>query len=82
MRSSTRRARSRRETDSSILPAIQQALRTLEWVGRHENLAVCGPSGTGKTHLVEALAHGVGIGMLPAGQDATSSLPPRSVRGC
>ena len=30
---------------------------TLEWVGRAENLAVAGPSGTGKTHFVEALAH-------------------------
>ncbi|WP_410968096.1 ATP-binding protein, partial [Salmonella sp. SAL04281] len=26
-----------------------------EWVGRHENLVVCGPSGTGKTFLLEAL---------------------------
>jgi DNA replication protein DnaC len=30
---------------------------TLEWVGRAENLAVAGPSGTGKSHFVEALAH-------------------------
>jgi DNA replication protein DnaC len=48
-----------RPDDSSISPATQQALRTLEWVGRAENLAVAGPSGTGKTHLVEALAHAV-----------------------
>ena len=34
-----------------------RALRTLEWVGRHENLVVCGPSGTGKTHFLEALGH-------------------------
>jgi DNA replication protein DnaC len=33
----------------------QTALRTLEWVGRRENLVVCGPSGTGKTFLLEAL---------------------------
>ena len=33
----------------------QQALRTLEWIGRRENLVVCGPSGTGKTFLLEAL---------------------------
>jgi DNA replication protein DnaC len=46
-----------RETDSSIPIATQHALATLEWLGRAENLAVTGPSGTGKTHLVEALAH-------------------------
>ena len=46
-----------REHDSSIPPATQHALATLEWLGRAENLAVTGPSGTGKTHLVEALAH-------------------------
>jgi DNA replication protein DnaC len=40
----------------SSLPApTQAALRTLEWVSRHENLVVCGPSGTGKTFLLEAL---------------------------
>jgi DNA replication protein DnaC len=48
-----------REDDSSILPATQRGLRTLEWVGRAENLAVAGPSGTGKSHFVEALAHAV-----------------------
>jgi hypothetical protein len=26
----------------------QQALRTLEWIGRKENVVICGPSGTGK----------------------------------
>jgi DNA replication protein DnaC len=46
-----------READSSIPAATQQALATLEWLSRAENLAVTGPSGTGKTHLVEALAH-------------------------
>jgi DNA replication protein DnaC len=40
---------------SSIPDPTQQALRTLEWIGRHENLVVCGPSGTGKTFLLEAL---------------------------
>jgi len=40
---------------SSIPAPTQQALRTLEWVGRRENLVVCGPSGTGKTMLLEAL---------------------------
>jgi DNA replication protein DnaC len=48
-----------RETDSSIPPGTQTGLATLEWVGRAENLAVAGPSGTGKTHFVEALAHKV-----------------------
>ena len=46
-----------READSSIPPPTQHALATLEWIGQAENLAVTGPSGTGKTHLVEALAH-------------------------
>ena len=45
------------ETVSSIPAPTQRALRTLEWIGRHENLVVCGPSGTGKTHFCEALGH-------------------------
>ena len=32
-------------------------MRTLEWIDRHENLVVCGPSGTGKSHFLEALGH-------------------------
>ena len=40
---------------SSIPAPTQAALRTLEWISRHENLVVCGPSGTGKTFLLEAL---------------------------
>jgi DNA replication protein DnaC len=43
------RARSRNPT--------QRALKTLEWVGRAESLCVCGPSGSGKSHFVEALGH-------------------------
>lgn len=43
------------ETLSSIPAPTQRALRTLEWVDRAENLIVCGPSGTGKTHFLEAL---------------------------
>lgn len=46
-----------RETDSSIPKATQNGLRTLEWIGRHESLCVSGPSGTGKSHFVEALGH-------------------------
>jgi DNA replication protein DnaC len=46
--------------DSSSIPApTQAALRTLEWIGRAECLAVTGPSGTGKSHFVEALGHAV-----------------------
>jgi len=40
---------------SSIPGATQSALRSLEWVARHENVVICGPSGTGKSHLCEAL---------------------------
>lgn len=43
------------EERCSIPAATQAALRGLEWVDRHENLCVCGPSGTGKSHLCEAL---------------------------
>lgn len=46
-----------RPEESSIPEATQNALATLEWIGRAENLAVAGPSGTGKSHFVEALAH-------------------------
>lgn len=42
---------------STIPTATQGGLRTLEWIDRHENLVVCGPSGTGKSHLCEALGH-------------------------
>lgn len=48
-----------REEDSSIPAPTQSALAALEWVHRAENLAISGPSGTGKTHFVEALAHAV-----------------------
>lgn len=46
-----------RAEESSISEATQNSLSTLEWIGRAENLAVAGPSGTGKSHFVEALAH-------------------------
>ena len=46
-----------RPEESSIPQATQNALTTLEWIGRHENLVVAGASGTGKSHFVEALAH-------------------------
>ena len=44
---------------SSIPAPTQQALRTLEWIGRKENVVVCGPSGTGKTFFLEALGQQV-----------------------
>ena len=43
------------EATSSIPAPTQAALRTLEWIGRAENLVVCGPAGTGTTFLLEAL---------------------------
>ncbi|HEU5003241.1 MAG TPA: IS21-like element helper ATPase IstB [Actinomycetota bacterium] len=45
------------EAACSIALPTQAALRTLEWVGRAENLVVCGPSGTGKSFFLEALGH-------------------------
>lgn len=42
---------------SSIPMPSQRALRTLEWIGRRENVVVYGPSGTGKSHFLEALGH-------------------------
>ena len=40
---------------SSLPVATQSALKTLEWIDRRENLVVCGPAGTGKTFMLEAL---------------------------
>jgi DNA replication protein DnaC len=45
------------EKASAIPNPTQQALRTLEWVDRAEALCICGPSGTGKSHFIEALGH-------------------------
>jgi DNA replication protein DnaC len=46
------------EPDASAIPThTQRALQTLEWIDRAEVLCVCGPSGTGKSHFVEALGH-------------------------
>ena len=42
---------------SSIPQPTQRSLATLEWISRKENLVVSGPSGTGKSHLLEALGH-------------------------
>jgi len=46
---------------SSIPPATQSALRTLEWIGRAENLAISGPSGTGKSRFTPACAAAAGV---------------------
>ncbi|MGW4528956.1 IS21-like element helper ATPase IstB [Amycolatopsis sp. NPDC004378] len=46
-----------RPEESSISEATQNALITLEWISRHENLVLSGPSGTGKSHFAEALAN-------------------------
>jgi DNA replication protein DnaC len=46
------------EQKASAIPRpTQDALRTLEWIDRAEVLVVCGPSGTGKSHFIEALGH-------------------------
>jgi DNA replication protein DnaC len=45
------------EHRSSIPVQTQRSLRSLEWVTRAENLVVAGPSGTGKSHLLEAIGH-------------------------
>jgi DNA replication protein DnaC len=45
------------EEESTISVPTQSALKTLEFIGRAENLVIAGPSGTGKSHYVEALAH-------------------------
>src|SRR5437899_12367797 len=44
-----------RQERSSTAQPTQQALMTLAWVARAENLAVCRPSATGKTPFGEAL---------------------------
>jgi DNA replication protein DnaC len=43
------------ESRSSIPANTQRSLRSLEWVSRSENLVIAGPSGTGKSHILEAL---------------------------
>jgi DNA replication protein DnaC len=42
---------------SAIPDEAQWALRSLGWIGRAENLVLVGPSGTGKSHFAEAIAH-------------------------
>lgn len=42
---------------SAIPGEAQWGLRSLDWIGRAENLVLVGPSGTGKSHFAEAIAH-------------------------
>jgi DNA replication protein DnaC len=81
------------DPDASPIPkATQQALRTLEWLERAEALCVCGPSGTGKSHLVEALGHFAidqsktvawhtleSLAVMPRRHRADDSVPKRSL---
>lgn len=66
------------ETISSIPAPTQRALRTLEWVDRAENVVVCGPSGTGKTHFLEALGHAA----IDAGHHVSLVQPRAPRRAC
>ena len=66
------------EPERSVIPsATQQALRTLDWIDRHEVLAICGPSGTGKSHFIEALGHQA----IDKGRPSRGTRPRRS-RSC
>ena len=44
-------------TQSSIPAPTINFLEALTWIKNKENLVIAGPSGTGKTHLIQALAH-------------------------
>lgn len=44
---------------TTVEPATLHYLKTLAWIDNKENLVIAGPSGTGKTHLSQALAQTV-----------------------
>src|SRR5688500_17277862 len=72
-------------TVSSIPMPTQTALRTLEWIGRRENLVVCGPSGTGKTFWARALVRSAldrgAVGQARSAPSARSRARHRARRG-
>jgi DNA replication protein DnaC len=43
--------------ESAVPQATFNYLASLEWIRAHENLVLCGPAGTGKSHLLVALGH-------------------------
>ena len=70
---------------SSVPEPTARSLQTLEWIERHENLVIAGPSGTGKSHLVEALGHaainnGCHVQWFSLEQLGTADRPPPSRR--
>jgi DNA replication protein DnaC len=62
----------------SIPVPKQTALRTLEWVGRWENLGVVRPPGTGKSHHREALGQGHSHSSPSSAEPRPSSVTGRS----
>jgi DNA replication protein DnaC len=68
------------ESAASVIPSqTQNALRTLEWVNRAEVLVVCGPSGSGKSHFIEALGHlAIDKGRTPSPGTHSTPSPPCS----
>src|SRR5829696_7788366 len=67
------------DAGASCIPRpTQDALTSLEWVGRRENVCICGPSGTGKSHFCEALGQAAVEAYCPGG----SCVQPHSFDKC
>jgi DNA replication protein DnaC len=50
--------------ESAVPQPTFDYLASLEWIRAHENLVLCGPAGTGKSHLLVALGHAaVAVGL-------------------